>query len=70
MYVYIISLLHMVCISDPRRLVVAVKDVRTQICQQSHTGKESIFGWGQSLNLSLSFWQVGCYLVYGMCQEG
>lgn len=47
----------------PRRLVVAVKDTRTQLCQPSHTREENKCGQGQVSDLSPGFWQVSCYLV-------
>lgn len=36
----------MVRFLDPRRLVVAVKDTRTQLCQQSHMREENKFRIG------------------------
>lgn len=54
-------LLYLVCFLDPRRLVVAVKDTKTQLCQLSHMRNENKFGLVS--DLSTGFWQVSCYLV-------
>lgn len=40
---------------DPRRLVVAVKDTRTQLCQQSLMWEENKFVWGRVADLSPGF---------------
>lgn len=46
-----------------KRLVVGVKDMRTQLCQQSHTREENKFSLGQMSDLSRVLWQVSCNLV-------